>query len=47
MKVKSENKNMSNDYRSFLESKFAGSNRLSFLAYSNQDNNSKRYNAKK
>ena len=46
-KAKSEDKNMTNEYRYFLESNFVRVNRLFVLAYSNQDNTSKRYEAKR
>ena len=41
-KTKSQNKNTRNKYRYFLESNSVGVNRLSVLANSNQDNDSKR-----
>ena len=41
-KTKSQNKNTTNKYRYFLESNSVGVNRLSVLANSNQDNDSKR-----
>ena len=44
-KTKSENKNATNKYRYFLESNFAGVNKLFVLVYSNQDSSSKRFNA--
>ena len=44
---KSENKNATNEYRYFLESKLVGVNWLLVLVHSNQDNNSKRYKAKR
>ena len=46
-KTKSDNKNMTNEYRYFIKSDFAGVNRLFVLIYSNQDNNSKRFKAKR
>ena len=46
-KAKSEDKNMTNEYRYFLESNFVRVNRLFVLVYSNQDNTSKRYVAKR
>ena len=36
-KTKIENKSTANEYRYFLDSKFAGVNRLFVLVYSNQD----------
>ena len=44
-KTKSENKNTTNKY--IFESNFVGVNRLFLLIYSNQQNNSERYKAKK
>ena len=38
---KSENKNMTNEYRCFLESNFEGATRFFVLVYSNQDDNAK------
>ena len=46
-KTKSENKNMTNKYRYFLESNFVGVNRLFVLVYSYQDGNAKRFKAKR
>ena len=46
-KAKIENKNTTTKYRYFLESKFVGVNRLFVLVYSNEDNNSKMYKAKR
>ena len=47
-KTKSENKNITNEYRYFLESNFRIKvNRLFVLVYSNQDDNSKRFKAKR
>ena len=46
-KAKREDKNMTNEYRYFLESNFVRVNRLFVLVYSNQDNTSKRYVAKR
>ena len=43
-KTKSENKNMTNEYRYFLVSNFVGVNRLFALVYSNQEDDSKRLN---
>ena len=40
--TKSENKNMTNEYRYFLESYFVGINRLFVLVYTNQDDNAER-----
>ena len=37
---------MTNEYRQFLESNFAGVNRLFVLAYSNEDANSKIFKLK-
>ena len=42
---KIENKNTTNEYKYFLESNFAGVNRLFVLAYSNEDDNAKRFQA--
>ena len=42
-KTKSENKNMTNEYRYFLKSNFVEVNRLFVLVYSNQLNDSKRF----
>ena len=46
-KTKSESKVTTNEYRYSLKSKFVGVNRLLVLIYSNQNNDVKRYNAKK
>ena len=46
-KTKSENKNMPNKYRHFLESNFVGVNRLFVLVYTDENNNAKRFNAQK
>ena len=46
-KAKSENKNTANEYRYCLESNFVGVNRLFVLIYRNQNDNVKRFNAKK
>ena len=46
-KTKTENKNMPNEYRNFLESNFAGVNRLFVLVYTDENNNAKRFNAQK
>ena len=40
-KTKSENKNITNEFRYFLESNFVGVNTLFVLVYSNQDDNAK------
>ena len=40
-KIKSENKNTTNEYRYFLDSNFVGVKRLLVLVYSNQDKDSK------
>ena len=45
-KTKGENKKMINGYRYFLESNFAGVNRLFVLVYTNQDDNVKRFKLK-
>ena len=42
-KTKGENKNITNEYRYFLESNFVGVNRLFVLVYSYVDDNAKRY----
>ena len=42
-KTKSENKSTTNEYKYFLESNFVGVNRLFVLVYSNQNNDSKRF----
>ena len=44
-KTKSENKNITNEYRYFLESNFVGVNKLFVLAYTNQHANVKTFNA--
>ena len=44
---KSENKNTTNKFRHYLKSKFFGVIRLFALVYSNQDDNSKRFEAKR
>ena len=41
------NKNTANEYRYFLESNFVRVNRLFVLLYTNQDANTKRFNARK
>ena len=46
-KTKSENKNVTNEYRYLLESNFFGVNRLFVLVYTNQDANVKRFIARK
>ena len=46
-KTKSDNKNMTNEFRCFLESNFVVVNRLFVLVYTNEANNAKRFNAKK
>ena len=46
-KLKSDNKDTTNEYRHFLESNFAGINRLFVLIYSKEDDNGKRYKAKR
>ena len=46
-KTKSDNKNITNVYRYFLESKFVGVNRLLAFIHSNEDDNAKRYKAKR
>ena len=46
-KTKRENKNMTNEYKYFLESNFFGGNRLFILVYSNQNNNSKKFKTKR
>ena len=38
---------MTNEFRYFLESKFGGANRLFVLAYTNERNNSERFNGQK
>ena len=45
-KKKSDNKSTTNEYRYFLESNFAGVNRLFVLVYSNQVDNVKRHKAR-
>ena len=45
--TKNENKKTANVYRPFLKLNLVGVNRLLILVYSNQDNNSKRYKAKR
>ena len=44
-KTKTENKNMTNEYRYFLETNFVGVNRSFVLVY--QDDNFKRFKARK
>ena len=46
-KTKSDNKNTTSEFRYFLESNFVGVNRLFVLVYINNDNNAKRFNARK
>ena len=46
-KTRSENKNVTNEFRYFLESGFAGANRLFVLVYTNERNNSERFNGQK
>ena len=46
-KTKSENKNMTNEYRYFLKSNFVEDNRLFVLIYSNQLNDSKRFKTRR
>ena len=46
-KTKSENKNMANEYRYFLESNFVGVSRLFVLVYSNQDDITKRFKTRR
>ena len=46
-KTKTENKNNTNEYRSFLKSNFVGVNRLFVLVYTNEANNTKGFNARK
>ena len=46
-KTKSENKNMTNEYRYFLKSNFVEVNRLFVLIYSNQLNDSKRFKTRR
>ena len=41
------NKNTANEYRYFLESNFVRVNKLFVLLYTNQDANTKRFNARK
>ena len=45
--TKSENKNTINEYRYFFELNFVGASRLFVLVYSNKDDNSKRFKAKR
>ena len=47
MYKKCENKNTKNGFRYFLESNFVVVNRLFLLIYSNQDDNVKRYKARR
>ena len=44
---KSENKNTTNEFKYFLETNFIGENRLFNLVYTNQDENSERFKAKR
>ena len=46
-KIKSKNINTTNKCRHFVESNFVGVNRLFVLVYSDQDNNCKRFKAKR
>ena len=46
-KTRSENKNVTNEYRYFLEPNFVGFNPLFVLFYSKQDVNAKRYKARR
>ena len=46
-KTKSENENITNEYRYFLKSNPFGVNKLFVLAYSNKDDNSKRFQTKR
>ena len=46
-KIKSENKNTTNEYKYFIESNFVGVNRLFVLIYPNQGDKVKRFNDKK
>ena len=46
-KTKSKNKNMTNEYRYYLESNFVGVNRQFLLIYLNQNDSVKRSNVKK
>ena len=45
--TKSENRNTTNEYRNFLESIFVRVNRLFVLVYSNEDDDSERFKAKR
>ena len=46
-KTKRESNNTTNEYRYILESNFAGVNRLFVLVYSNKDDNTKKFKAKR
>ena len=46
-KTKNKNKNTTNNYRYFWDSKFVGVKKLFVLAYSNQDENAKRYKVRR
>ena len=46
-KIKSENENTANEHRYFLESNFAGLNKLFVLTYLNQDDDIRRYKARR
>ena len=46
-KTKNENRNITNEYRYFLEWNLVGVNRLLVLVYSNQDNNAKRFKTRR
>ena len=46
-KTKSENKDTTNEHRYFLRSNLVGVNRLFMLIYSNEDNNTKKYKARR
>ena len=45
--TKSENKNTTNEYRYFLESNFVGVNRLFILIYTNENDDAKRFKARR
>ena len=45
--TKHENKNTADEYKYFLELKFVGVNRLFVLLYTNKDDNTKRYKARR
>ena len=45
--MKSENENLTNEYKYFIKLNFADVNRLFVLIYSNADDNAKRYKSRR